>query len=229
MKEKPVVIIFLIVAGVILSKAWFTLPTKTEVVDFAKDKLLVDMEKPKNIIKEPSNSIKIEIPSEEKAIENKTIGSDSASFYSLYYGSLGTNLSQSKNEFDGTYGRDFLEIAKDKALGFYKIKYVYEETANEIMKELELSYSACSGDINIDLFKLNECNTILQGVSIDPYIQNKINETLREYRRIAQVNGISAIDTNKLTSQDYKVGDVKYTITTIGNLVTIKANYSYNK
>lgn len=234
MKQKPVLIILLIMAGVILSKAWFTLPTKSEVLNFTRDKITPNVKTTEDLVKQyntskPQNRVTLEIPSEEKPIEKPINISDASSFYSLYYGDVGTSLSQNKNEFDGTYGKETLEIAKDKALGFYKARYVYTETENQVVKGLELSYAACSGDINVDLFKLNECNIILQGTRIEPYIQTKMNETLKEFRSIAQVNGISAIDTNKLTSQDYKVGEVKYTITTIGNIITITAIYNCTK
>lgn len=234
MKQKSVLLILLIMAGVILSKAWFKLPTKSEVLDFTRDKFTRNVKTTENLVKQynrniPQNRVTLEIPSKEEPIEKPVNVSDASSFYSLYYGDVGTSLSQSKNEFDGTYGKEILEIAKNKSLGFYKVRYLYEETKEHISKGLELSYAACSGDINVDLFKLNECNIILQGTRLEPYIQTKMNETLKEFRAIAQVNGISAIDTNKITSQDYEVGEVKYTITTIGNIITITAIYNYNK
>lgn len=240
--NEPVLIIFLIVLGVVLSNKWFSTPTKenkesnSKKSDIKVDESLVKTTE--DLVKNYTKSDTVEMPSLDKPkdIETKdelnnvsTLSGDMGSFYNLFYGVIGKEVSQSKSDFDGTYGKGVLEIYNSKALGLYKFRYVYEESATNIVKGIELSYAVSSGDLNVDTFYLNEINKILQGSSMEPYVSTRINNTLTDYRKIAQVNGISVPDSKKVNSEVFTVGKIPYTVSTIGNIITISAIYSIPK
>lgn len=240
--NEPVLIIFLIVLGVVLSNKWFNIPTKenkesnSKRSDIKIDESLVKTTE--DIVKNYTKSDTVEMPSldkpkgvktEDERDNVSTLSGDMSSFYSLFYGVIGNEVSQSKSDFDGTYGKGVLEIYNSKALGLYKFRYVYEESATNIVKGVELSYAVASGDLNVDTFYLNEINKVLQGSSIEPYITTRINNTLTDYKKIAQVNGISAPDSKKVNSEVFTVGKIPYTVSTIGNVITISAIYSVTK
>lgn len=240
--NEPVLIIFLIVLGVVLSNKWFNIPTKEnkesnpKKSDIKIDESLVKTTE--DIVKNYTKSDTVEMPSLDKPKGAKTederdnvstLSGDMSSFYSLFYGVIGNEVSQSKSDFDGTYGKGVLEIYNSKALGLYKFRYVYEESVTNIVKGVELSYAVASGDLNVDTFYLNEINKVLQGSSIEPYITTRINNTLTDYKKIAQVNGISAPDSKKVNSEVFTVGKIPYTVSTIGNVITISAIYSVTK
>lgn len=240
--NEPVLIIFLIVLGVVLSNKWFNIPTKEnkesnpKKSDIKIDESLVKTTE--DIVKNYTKSDTVEMPSldkpkgvktEDERDNVSTLSGDMSSFYSLFYGVIGNEVSQSKSDFDGTYGKGVLEIYNSKALGLYKFRYVYEESATNIVKGVELSYAVASGDLNVDTFYLNEINKVLQGSSIEPYITTRINNTLTDYKKIAQVNGISAPDSKKVNSEVFTVGKIPYTVSTIGNVITVSAIYSVTK
>lgn len=240
--NEPVLIIFLIVLGVVLSNKWFNIPTKEnkesnpKKSDIKIDESLVKTTE--DIVKNYTKSDTVEMPSldkpkgvktEDERDNVSTLSGDMSSFYSLFYGVIGNEVSQSKSDFDGTYGKGVLEIYNSKALGLYKFRYVYEESATNIVKGVELSYAVASGDLNVDTFYLNEINKVLQGSSMEPYITTRINSILTDYKKIAQVNGISAPDSKKVNSEVFTVGKIPYTVSTIGNVITISAIYSVTK
>ena len=240
--NEPVLIIFLIVLGVVLSNKWFNIPTKEnkesnpKKSDIKIDESLVKTTE--DIVKNYTKSDTVEMPSldkpkgvktEDERDNVSTLSGDMSSFYSLFYGVIGNEVSQSKSDFDGTYGKGVLEIYNSKALGLYKFRYVYEERATNIVKGVELSYAVASGDLNVDTFYLNEINKVLQGSSMEPYITTRINSILTDYKKIAQVNGISAPDSKKVNSEVFTVGKIPYTVSTIGNVITISAIYSVTK
>lgn len=239
--NEPALIIFLIVLGVILSNKWFKVPTKeSKKISSDKSDIKIDeslVKTTEDLVKSYTKSDTVEMPSLDKNTKNEenindnvsTLSGDMGSFYNLFYGVVGNEVSQSKSDFDGTYGKGVLEIYNSKALGFYKFRYVYEESTTNIVKGIELSYAVSSDDLNIDTFYLNEINKILQGSALEPYISSRINNTLTDYKKIAQVNGISAQDSRKVNSEVFTVGKIPYTVSTIGNVITISAIYSITK